>query len=93
MGVRSWTCTAAVRFVVASTPLVTQAAIEPAHEPLTVLTYRRIIEPGDAELTQPEDFAPALQAEDSGLTIETITTVDSQCAGEALAAIDRRKAA
>jgi hypothetical protein len=40
------------------------------------------------ELTEPDDFAPALNAADSGLNVRGVVTIDSQCVDEALAALE-----
>lgn len=65
---------------------ITSAAMLPEHEPFAVLVIADEVNPNqlsDADLTQPGDFAPALQAEDSGLALSAVVTVDSQCADQA----------
>jgi hypothetical protein len=64
-----------------------QAAVLPEHEPFSLLIVADEVNPhrlSDAELTQPQDLQPALSAPDSGLNLASITTVDSQCADQAL---------
>lgn len=70
--------------------LISQAATLPEHQALSVLIIADEVNPhglNDAELTQPEDLAPALSADDSGLNISSIITVNSQCADDALSAL------
>ena len=65
----------------------TQAATLPEHAPFDLLIVADEVNPhrlGDAELTQPEDIAPALMAPDSALNLANTLTVDSQCADQAL---------
>jgi len=67
-----------------------QAAVLPDHAPLSLLIVADEVNPhrlSAADLTQPEDLAPALSASDSPLNISRITSVNSQCADEALAAL------
>jgi hypothetical protein len=64
-----------------------QAAVLPEHAPLSLLIVADEVNPhrlGDADLTQPQDLQPALAAADSGLNLASITTVDSQCADQAM---------
>ena len=63
------------------------AAVLPQHEPFSLLIVADEVNPhrlSDADLTQPRDLLPALSAEDSGLNLANIITVDSQCADQAL---------
>ena len=74
---------------------VTQAAVLPAHEPLSVLIVADEVNPHqlrDELLTQPEDLAPALSAADSPLHTSALLTVDSQCIDEALSLMDSSNA-
>lgn len=74
-----------------SAPLSVYGATLPAHEPLSVLIVADAVNPNrlaPEDLTEPEDFAPALQADDSGLSIASVVTVDSQCVDEALTALE-----
>lgn len=67
------------------------AAILPAHEALSVLIVADAVNPNQlapADLTEPADFSPALTASDSGLNLGAVLTVDSQCADDALAALE-----
>lgn len=69
---------------------LTQAATLPAHAPLSILIIADEVNPhrlSDADLTQPQDLAPALSAADSPLAISSISTVNSQCADDALRAL------
>jgi hypothetical protein len=69
-------------------PADSQAASLPAHDPISVLIIADAVNPHrlpDADLTQPEDLAPALTAADSGLNIGRISTVSSLCIDDALA--------
>src|SRR5690606_11359431 len=62
----------------------------PPHAPLDVLIVADAVNPNrlaDAELTQPQDFGDALAAPDSGLSLASVSTVDSQCVDDALAAL------
>lgn len=62
----------------------------PEHRPMSVLIIADEVNPhrlSDADLTQPQDLAPALTADDSPLRIANVSTVDSQCADAALAAL------
>lgn len=66
------------------------AATLPPHKPLSILIIADEVNPhrlSDAELTQPQDLAPALTAADSPLGVAHISTVDSQCADAALASL------
>ncbi len=68
----------------------TQAAVLPDHAPISVLIVADEVNPhklADADLTQPEDLEPALSAADSPLTLSGISTVNSQCADDALRAL------
>lgn len=67
------------------------AATLPSHEPLSIIIIADEVNPHrleDAQLTQPEDLAPALSAPGSGLNISVISTVDSQCVDDALVALE-----
>jgi len=62
------------------------AAILPEHAPLSILIIADEVNPhrlSDAELTQPQDLAPALTAANSPLHTSEVVTVNSQCADEA----------
>jgi len=67
------------------------AASLPAHGPLSVLVISDEVNPNnlsDAQLTQPGDISAALNAADSGLTLEgKATEVSSQCVDDALTAL------
>lgn len=68
-----------------------QAATLPAHAPISILVIADEVNPhglSDADLTQPEDLAPALSAADSGLNIDKISTVHSQCVDDAITALE-----
>ncbi len=63
----------------------------PSHEPLSILVLGDAVNPNrltPEELTEPGDFGPALNAADSGLNVRAVVTVDSQCADDALAALE-----
>lgn len=63
------------------------AATLPAHQPFDLLIVADEVNPhrlGDADLTQPEDLAPALRSPESALKLATVSTVNSQCADDAL---------
>jgi hypothetical protein len=63
------------------------AATLPEHAPLSILIIADAVNPhrlADADLTQPGDLVPALTAADSGLNIDSISMVDSQCIDDAL---------
>src|SRR5262245_59240070 len=68
------------------------AATLPPHGPLRVLVISDEVNPHNlsaADLTQPGDISKALNAADSGLTLEgTATEVSSQCVDDALAALN-----
>src|SRR5690554_1973778 len=56
------------------------AATLPEHQPLSLLIVADEVNPhrlNDADLTQPEDLAPALTATDSPLRTSAAATVDS----------------
>jgi hypothetical protein len=75
----------------ASTSAMLQAATLPAHEPIKLLIVADEVNPhklGAADLTQPEDLAPALTAADSPLAKALATTVSSQCVDDALKALE-----
>lgn len=64
------------------------AAVLPEHAPFSLLIVADEVNPhrlSDAELTQPEDLQPALSGPGSALNLASVTTVDSQCADEAMA--------
>jgi hypothetical protein len=70
--------------------LPVQAATLPDHQALSILIIADEVNPhglNDAELTQPEDLAPALSANNSALNISTVITVNSQCADDALSSL------
>ena len=77
-------------FVVLLLPVFSsQAATLPEHKALSVLIIADEVNPhglNDAELTQPEDLAPALSANNSGLNTSSVITVNSQCVDDALSA-------
>ena len=67
------------------------AASLPPHDALTVLIVADSVNPNQLsapQLTEPEDFAPALEATDSGLNIDEVLTVDSQCVDDALTRLE-----
>ncbi len=69
---------------------LSHAATLPDHPALSILIIADEVNPhglNDAELTQPEDLAPALSASDSGLNTSRVITVNSQCADDALSAL------
>lgn len=69
-------------FAVLGLARVATSATLPDHEPLSVLVIADAVNPhrlSPAELTEPEDIAPALTAVDSGLSVRDVSTVDSQC--------------
>ena len=71
-------------------PAMLQAASLPAHMPIDLLIVADEVNPhklADADLTQPQDLAPALTAADSPLANARVTTVNSQCADDALKAL------
>ena len=71
-------------------PLYSIGATLPVHPPLSILIIADEVNPhnlSNANLTQPEDLAPALSASDNGLNIGRIRTVNSQCADEAATAL------
>ena len=62
----------------------------PNHRPLSLLIVADQVNPhrlSDADLTQPNDLAPALTAADSPLKTSRVATVNSQCADDALRAL------
>lgn len=66
------------------------AATLPEHRPIALLIVADEVNPhrlNDADLTQPQDLAPALTASDSPLLTSAVATVNSQCADAALAAL------
>jgi hypothetical protein len=66
------------------------AAVLPDHLPVSLLIVADEVNPhrlADAELTQPEDLAPALTAADSPLKTAAVTTVSSLCIDAALDAL------
>jgi len=67
------------------------AATLPAHGPLRVLVISDEVNPNnlsDAQLTQPGDISAALNATNSGLTLQgSATEVSSQCVDDALTAL------
>jgi hypothetical protein len=76
------------------TPLVlaspARAAELPPHGPLRVLVVSDSVNPHglpDAELTQAGDLSAALSGPNTGLEIDSVLEVDSQCVGDALAAL------
>lgn len=71
-------------------PLIATAASLPDHSPINILIIADEVNPhrlDDAQLTQPQDLAPALAASDSGLNLRNVSTVDSQCVDAALEAL------
>lgn len=69
------------------TSQVAVGATLPAHAPMDILIVADEVNPHRleaAQLTQPEDLAPALTAADSGLHIGRMETVNSQCLDTAL---------
>ena len=71
-------------------PLYSIGATLPVHPPLSILIIADEVNPhnlSNADLTQPEDLAPALSASDSGLNIGRIRTIYSQCVDEAITAL------
>ena len=78
-------------FVLLFCVLPSHAATLPDHPALSILIIADEVNPhrlNDAELTQPEDLAPALGASDSGLNTSSVITVNSQCADDALNALE-----
>ncbi|MES2626558.1 MAG: hypothetical protein V4628_14835 [Pseudomonadota bacterium] len=68
----------------------THAATLPDHDPISVLIVADEVNPhrlADADITQPQDLAPAITASDSPLHTSRVTTVNSQCADDALTAL------
>src|SRR3954471_21439991 len=67
------------------------AATLPPHGPLRVLVISDEVNPNnlsDAQLTQPGDISAALNAADSGLSLQgSASEVSSQCVDDALAAL------
>lgn len=66
------------------------AASVPRHEPLNITLIGDEVNPHqltDAQLTQPDDIANALQAPDSGLTIASLVNASSGCVDDGLAAL------
>jgi len=75
--------------------LPSHAATLPGHPALSILIIADEVNPhglNDAELSQPEDLAPALSASDSGLNTSRVITVNSQCADDALTALQSEQA-
>lgn len=74
--------------VVVGGPAVASAAELPAHDPLRILIIGDEVNPhglsGD-ELTQPPDLGAAIGNPGSGLSIEVLEEVDSQCIDDGLA--------
>lgn len=67
-----------------------EATVLPDHRPLSLLIVADQVNPhrlSDADLTQPNDLAPALTAADSPLKTSRVATVNSQCADDALRAL------
>jgi len=67
-----------------------QAAVLPDHQPFSLLIVADEVNPhrlATAELTQPEDLAPALTAADSPLQTSAVSTVSSLCIDAALEAL------
>lgn len=63
----------------------------PAHAPMSVLVIADAVNPNQLppeQLTEPGDFESALTAPDSGLELESVTMVDSQCADDALSQLE-----
>jgi hypothetical protein len=64
------------------------AAELPAHDPLRILIISDEVNPNglsDAELTQPGDLSAAIGSAGSGLTVEVVEEVGSDCLDDALA--------
>lgn len=81
----------AVLSLLVSVKTTASAATLPSHEAMSVLVVADAVNPNQlspGDLTEPADFAPALGADDSGLNLREVVTVDSQCADEALAALE-----
>lgn len=79
-----------VGVVVGGVPAVGWAADLPAHGPLRVLIVSDSVNPNmlsDAELTQAGDLEAALEGPATGLNIDSVLEVSSQCVDEALAAL------
>jgi hypothetical protein len=67
-----------------------RAADLPPHGPLRVLVVSDSVNPNglsDAELTQAGDLSAALSGPNTGLEIDSVLEVDSQCVDDALAAL------
>jgi hypothetical protein len=69
---------------------ICKAATLPDHAPISLLIVADEVNPhrlADPDITQPKDLEPALTAIDSPLKTSNVTTVDSQCIDNALAAL------
>lgn len=76
--------------LMSSAQLAWGAALPP-HEPLSVLVIADAVNPhglSPSQLTEPQDIAPALSAEDSGLSLREVNTIDSQCVDQGLAMLE-----
>ncbi|MEY4641770.1 MAG: hypothetical protein RLZZ227_1764 [Pseudomonadota bacterium] len=72
-----------------------QAAVLPEHRAFDLLIVADEVNPhrlSDADLTQPQDLAPALMAIDSALSLANIDTVSSQCIDNALTQLAAQQA-
>ena len=66
------------------------SATLPPHQAISILIIADEVNPhnlNNTELTQPEDFAPALESPGSALSIASISNVNSQCVDQALTAL------
>ena len=74
----------------AAVPTVAGAAELPDHDPLRILVVGDEVNPhrlAAPDLTQPDDLVAALSDGANGLSIESVTGVDSQCVDDGLAAL------
>ncbi len=70
-----------------------EAAVLPKHKPVSLLIFADEVNPhklAPADITQPQDLAPALTT-DTPLLTSSVITVNSQCADDALAALASAK--
>ncbi|MEX1363711.1 MAG: hypothetical protein AB1Z98_11325 [Nannocystaceae bacterium] len=76
--------------LLAGLPSTSWAAELPAHDPLRILIVSDEVNPhglSDAELTQPGDLSAAIGDPASGIQIDSLDEVDSQCVDDALTAL------